>query len=256
MQLQERIVLITGAGRGLGRAVAQRFAREGAEVIGLARHTEELKNVGQHIQAKGGSFQGLTCDVSQAAAVQQTADQVRKKYEKIDILVNNAAIVGPPQFTDTFDHWRQTLEIDLLGPACCMHTFMPLMPFPGTVINITSGLSRMAFPRFSAYCTSKAGLEQLSRCLAQEFGQAGLKIACLDPGVMDTGMQETIRELGPDRLGTGLWEQFQDMKKSGQLRDPAEVAELALALALYIPEKRNGESFSMQDLPQLQAQTS
>jgi NAD(P)-dependent dehydrogenase (short-subunit alcohol dehydrogenase family) len=131
---------------------------------------------------------------------------------------------------------------------------MPLIPAPGTVINITSGLSRMAFPRFSAYCTSKAGLEHLSRCLVAEFGSAGLKVACLDPGVMDTGMQEEIRSLGPEQLGQGLWKQFSNMKKTEQLRDPAQVAELALALAVYIPEERNGESFSMQDLPQLQAQ--
>lgn len=256
MQLQGRTAVITGAGRGLGRAIAQRFAREGAEVIGLARHTDELKNVGQHIQATGGLFQGLPCDVSQAAEVQQTADQVREKYEKVDILVNNAAIVGPPQFTETFDHWRQTLEINLLGAACCIHALLPYMPASGTIINISSGLSRMAFPRFSAYCSSKAGLEQLSRCLAQEFAASGLKVACLDPGVMDTGMQEHIRSLGPEQVGTGLWEQFANMKKTGQLRDPVEVAELALALALYIPGERNGESFSMQDLPQLQAQTS
>ena len=121
------------------------------------------------------------------------------------------------------------------------------------MINITSDLSRMAFPRFSAYCSSKAGLEQLSRCLAQEFGSTGLQVACLDPGVMDTGMQENIRELGPENLGTGLWEQFANMKEAGQLRDPAEVAELALALALYIPGEQNGESFSMHDLPQLRA---
>ena len=146
------------------------------------------------------------------------------------------------------------MGVNLLGPALCVHTFMSLMPAPGTVINITSGLSQMAFPRFSAYCTSKAGLEHLSRCLAEEFGSAGLKVACLDPGVMDTGMQEEIRDLGPERLGEGLWKQFSNMKNAEQLRDPAEVAELALALAVYIPEERNGESFSMQDLPQLQAQ--
>jgi NAD(P)-dependent dehydrogenase (short-subunit alcohol dehydrogenase family) len=254
MQLQGLTSLITGAGKGLGRAIATRFAWEGSKVIGLARHAADLKNVEQDIQAQDGSFQGLACDVSQTAEVQKAAEQVRKEFERIDILVNNAAIVGPPQFSDSFDHWRQTLEIDLLGPACCIQTFMPLMPAPGTVINITSGLSRMAFPRFSAYCTSKAGLEHLSRCLAAEFVSAGLKVACLDPGVMDTEMQDHIRDLGPDRLGQGLWKQFSNMKASGQLRDPDQVAELALALALYIPDERNGESFSMQDLPQLQAQ--
>ncbi|MDZ7760376.1 MAG: SDR family oxidoreductase [Desulfovermiculus sp.] len=256
MQLQGRTALVTGAGRGLGRAIASRFAREGAQVIGLARHDEDLKEVKQDILAQGGSFQGIVCDVSQAVEVQQAAELVRKQFGKVDILVNNAAIVGPAQFTEAFDHWRQTLEINLLGPACCVHTFMSLMLDPGTVINITSGLSRMAFPRFSAYCTSKAGLEHLSRCLVAEFGSAGLKVACLDPGVMDTGMQEEIRALGPDQIGQELWNQFSGMKASGQLRDPAQVAELALALTVFIPEERNGESFSMQDLSQLQAQKS
>jgi NAD(P)-dependent dehydrogenase (short-subunit alcohol dehydrogenase family) len=251
MQLQERTALITGAGRGLGRSIVSRFAREGAKVIGLARHDQELKEVEQDIQAQGGYFQGIACDVSQTGEVQQVADRVRQEHERIDILVNNAAIIGPPQFTETFDHWRKTLEINLLGSACCMHTLLPYMPASGTIINISSGLSRMAFPRFSAYCTSKAGLEHLSRCLAQEFGSSGLQVACLDPGVMDTSMQEEIRGLGPDRLGDGLWKQFSGMLSSGQLRDPAQVSELALALALYIPEERNGESFSMQDLPKL-----
>ena len=128
MQLQERTALITGASRGLGRAIANRFARDGAKVIGLARQDKVLKEVEQDIQAQSGSFQGIACDVSQTGEVQQVADHIRKVYDRIDILVNNAAIVGPPQFTETFDHWRQTLEIDLLGPACCVHTFMPLMP--------------------------------------------------------------------------------------------------------------------------------
>lgn len=250
MQLEDRVALITGAGRGLGRAIAQLYAREGAAVAVVSRHGTDLEGLAREIEAAGGRCLTLAGDVSLVDDVQRIVDQASQNLKSIDILVNNAAIIGPSEFMEDFQSWKQTVDINLIGAACCIREVLPLMSGQGsgTIINVSSGLARMAFPRFSAYCASKAGLEQLSRCLAEEHGPQGLRVACLDPGVMDTSMQEDIRSRGPERLGPRLWEQFSGLKEQDQLRDPAEVAELALALALHIPEERNGTTFSMKDL--------
>ena len=250
MQLQGKVALITGAGRGLGRAIAERYAREGAAVAVVSRHQEELQSLARDIESQEGRCLPLAGDVSRAEDVRRIVGQTSQNLERIDILVNNAAIIGPAKFLEDRESWRQTLEINLLGAACCIQEVLPMMlgQAAGTVINISSGLARMAFPRFSAYCASKSGLEQLSRCLAEELGSQGLRVACLDPGVMDTSMQVDIRSRGPEKLGAELWKQFSGLKDEHQLRDPAEVAELGLALALHIPEERNGTTFSMKDL--------
>jgi len=250
MQLQGKVALVTGAGRGLGRAIAERYAREGAAVAAVSRNRSELEDLVQGIESGGGQGLSLVGDVSRPEDLQWMAEEISQSLNSVDILVNNAAVIGPSEFLEDPQSWRQTLEINLLGAARCIQEILPLMSghHQGTVINISSGLSRMAFPRFSAYCASKAGLEQLSRCLAEEFGPQGLRVACLDPGVMDTSMQEDIRSRGPERLGSKLWEQFAGLKEHHQLRQPDEVAELALALAVHIPEGRNGTTFSMKDL--------
>jgi NAD(P)-dependent dehydrogenase (short-subunit alcohol dehydrogenase family) len=250
MRLQGKKALVTGAGRGLGRAIAERYAREGAVVAVVSRHRTELEDLTQGIESEGGQGLPLVGDVSRPDDLQWIASEISQNLNTVDVLVNNAAVIGPSEFLEDPQSWHQTLDINLLGAARCIQEVLPLMPDPyqGTVINISSGLARMGFPRFSAYCASKAGLEQLSRCLAEEFGPQGLRVACLDPGVMDTSMQEDIRSRGPERLGSKLWEQFTGLKDQHQLRDPEEVAELALALAVHIPEGRNGTTFSMKDL--------
>lgn len=255
MQLSEKTAVVTGASRGLGRAVAQRFAREGARLVVISRRATDLEDLSRSIESNGGQCLPLSGDVSKPKEIQRIAQKVKESLDRADILINNAAIIGPAQFTEDFDHWQQTLQTNLLGVACCIHSFLPLLLEQSrpTVVNITSGLARMAFPRFAGYCTSKAGVEHLSKCLAEEYGNTGLRIACLDPGVMNTGMQAEIRGLGPEKLGTQLWNQFTAMHSANQLRDPNEVAELALAMAINIPQERNGSEFSLNDLQTLQS---
>ncbi len=254
MSLQGEVALVTGAGRGLGRAVALDLAGRGARVALNGRSRRFLEETAGEIEASGGECLVAAGDV---ADPQQVAAAVRHCVESlgvVGVLVNNASIIGPPRFLEDADAlaWNETLATNLNGPYAFCREVLPLMRQRGRgrVINVISGLAQMPFPRFSAYCASKAALLQLTRCLAQELEQDPLQIMALDPGVMDTGMQAEIRSLDPQQLGP-VRDRFLEMKESGALRDPGEAAELAAELAVRDAEEDSGATFSLHDLPRL-----
>jgi 3-oxoacyl-[acyl-carrier protein] reductase len=235
MKLKGKVAIITGAGRGLGRAMALALAREGARVTIMSRTLDELKSLAGHIENSGGQcfvFQG---DVSRVGDVVHMMRQTELRFTTVDVLINNAAIVGPVRFLADadFTSWKSAIDTNLNGPFYCIRTILPLMIQKGTgkIINITSGLGQMPFPRFCAYSVSKAGITQLTRSLSEELKGRNIQVNAIDPGVMDTGMQEEIRTLGPNILGESVYRSFNRYEEKDQLKDPAEVASLAVFLA-------------------------
>lgn len=256
MQLAGRRVLITGASRGLGRACSLAMARAGADLILVARSRQELEDAAQEAKTQGVQAMALSADLEDPGQVQQAAQSALGDLGPVDILFNNAAIIGPARFVldqQECRQWQRTMQINLQAAACLIQALLPGMLHRGRgrVINVVSGLASMAFPRFSAYCASKAGLLQLTRCLAQEYQGRGVQFMGLDPGVLDTDMQAGIRSLDSEQLGP-LRRQFMEMKEQGQLRAPQEVARLALALAARDSEQDSGRVFAMRDLSSLQ----
>ncbi len=247
-------VLITGANRGLGRAAALSFAKAGAKIVLCSRSEKELYAVAKEIKDLDGQCLYYIVDVQDFEKLNNIARNAADTLGPVTVLINNAAVIGPPEFLDNENspNWSETLDINLKGPVNTTKAVLPFMTEQGkgTVINLVSGLAWMSFPRFSAYCASKAGLYQLTRCLSEEYKDNNLLFYAVDPGVMDTSMQSGIRSLDKDRLGP-LWQQFQDMKQNGQLRDPFQVAELLLALAITRPTEKNGKSIALRDLPGL-----
>ena len=244
-------VLITGASRGLGRAAALTFAKAGAAPVLCGRSEEELSAVAREIKDLDGQCLYYSVDVQDFENLDKIAASAADILGPATVLVNNAAVIGPPEFldNDTSPDWSETLDINLKGPVNSTKAVLPYMmeQGKGTVINLVSGLAWMSFPRFSAYCASKAGLYQLTRCLAEEYRDSNLVFYAVDPGIMDTPMQSGIRSLGKNKLGP-LWQQFQNMKASGQLMDPFQVADLLLALAINRPREKNGNPVAMRDL--------
>jgi 3-oxoacyl-[acyl-carrier protein] reductase len=235
MKLKGKVALITGGGRGLGRAIAIEMAREGARIVVVARTQKEIEQTVSEIEATGGKAFAVPCDISSEEAVDAMISQIAPQVSALDILVNNAAIIGPPRFMDDadLDSWRQTIDVNLNGVYLCTRAVLPGMVNGGAgkIINISSGLGQMPFPRFCAYGVSKAGLIQMTRSLSEELKPYHIQINAIDPGVMDTSMQEGLRALGEEVLGEELHAQFLGFRERGLLKRVEAVAPLAVFLA-------------------------
>ena len=151
MQLEKKTAMITGGGRGLGRAAAMAMAREGACVSIMARTREDLEETARLVKDLGGEILVLRGDVSRERDVLRLKDKTLKHFSRIDILVNNAAVIGPVRFMEDADSasWKKTVAVNLHGPFFCCRAVVPVMREKGggKIINIASGLGQMPFPR-------------------------------------------------------------------------------------------------------------
>jgi len=235
MDLKGKVALITGAGRGLGRATAVAMAKEGASVAILSRTKSELAETAELVEKEGGKALILPVDISDEKAVRKAVEKTVSDMGAIHILVNCAATIGPaaPLHEMDPDDWDRTLAVNLNGVRQICQEVIPHMVESGggRIINVTSGLAQIAMPLFGAYSVSKAGLNHMTRIMAEELTGFDIQVNALDPGVMDTSMQEEIRGLGPEVLGKPLYDQFVSFKEGGHLRPPEEVAQLAVFLA-------------------------
>ncbi len=251
MGLQDETVFVTGAGQGLGRATAVHLSRLGMKVALNGRRRTRLEEVAGIIEAEGGKCLIAAGDISDDRQGAEGMQLTLKTFGSLEVLVNNAAVIGPPRSLDDADPaaWKQTMDINVNGAFYCCREALPVMirQGRGRIINLISGLASMAYPRFCAYCASKAALLQMTRCLAEEFQDQPVQIMALDPGVMDTEMQAEIRSLDEEKLGH-LQKDFLDLKKKDRLRSPQEVAEMIAALAERDRSKDSGRSFSVGDL--------
>ena len=250
--LEGKVALITGAGNGLGRAAAIALADRGAQVSLFGPDETSLDQAAEEIQRAGGGtfiFQG---DVANKDDVNLWVDQSRQKFARIDILVNNAAIIGPPRFVEDADpeYWERTLAVNLNGMAWTCRAVLPDMmeKSAGKIINVSSGLARMKFQRFCAYSVSKAGVEQLTRSLSAEYEAFNISVNAIDPGVMDTPMQAEIRGLSEEKLGQEIKAHFIAYKTTGQLLSPEKVAELIVYLAGPKSDHITGRVLSLSDI--------
>ena len=255
MKLEGKVALITGAGRGLGRAIALAMAGEGARVVIMSRSLDELKVTERLIAEQGGECLVLKGDVSQPEDVQRVVKQTLARFSTVDVLVNNAAVVGPARFLEDTDlaAWKKTIDMNLNGAVYCIHHVLPVMKERGggKIINISSGLGQMPFPRFCAYAVSKAGIIQLTRSLAAELEAFNIQVNAIDPGVMDTPMQDRIRALGPSVLGDAIYQDFVAYKQEGHLKDPSGPASLAVFLASHEADGLSGHFGTLSEYARL-----
>lgn len=235
MDLEDKTALVTGAGRGLGREISLAFAREGARVCMFSLARDELEDAAARIAQAGGECAICPGDVASERDVTSALSLTMKRFGGIDILVNNAGIIGPARFLEetTPERWRQVMDVNLTGSYLCCRGVAAHMKDSGggAIITITSGLGQMPFPRFSAYAVSKAGLIQLTRSLSEELRPFHIRVNGIDPGLMDTDLGAEIRSMGPSILGEDLYRTMVDYKEKSVLKDPADVAELAVFLA-------------------------
>jgi NAD(P)-dependent dehydrogenase (short-subunit alcohol dehydrogenase family) len=198
IDLQGQVALITGGGRGIGRAFAQALAARGAAVAVTARSEAQIQETAHLIVAAGGRALALPGDVTDAPTVTHSVETVERHFGPIDILVNNAGIITPigPLWELDPAAWWHTLDIHVRGSFLYAHAVLPSMieRRRGRIINITSGSGWHAVPYASAYCLSKAALSFLTGCLAGETQQYGIAVFSYAPGFVRSAMTEYLAE--------------------------------------------------------------
>jgi NAD(P)-dependent dehydrogenase (short-subunit alcohol dehydrogenase family) len=188
--LDERIAVVTGASRGIGRSIALAFAREGAAVVVTGRTTGELETLAAEVESLGGTALAVTADLAAPCDVDRIAEEALEHFGRIDILVNNAGIVAEPAELVDFDPdlWRRVIEVNLIAPAMLTRAVLPAMIEQGwgRVINISSIGGRRGGPRQTAYKATKAALINLTESVAAEVRKHGIDVNCICPGGVDT----------------------------------------------------------------------
>ena len=234
MRLDGLAAIITGAGRGIGRAIALAYAREGARLALVARTSTELEETARQAQALGVSACVIPTDVTDREQVDQMAAQVMDRYSAIDILVNNAGIAGPVgllQDNDPAD-WVEAVQVNLIGTYLCCRAALPVMVQRnrGQIINLSGAGGMTAWPHMSAYCSSKAAVVRLTESLAMELAHTNVHVNSLNPGSIHTGMWEELR----DAAAAAGVKEIHDLGRrvtSGSGASMDQVADLAVFLA-------------------------
>jgi glucose 1-dehydrogenase len=230
VRLEQKVAIVTGAGTGIGRAIALRFAQEGAAVvIDYVGKPDNAAEVVQQITGAGGKALAVEADVSQQDQVQRLIDQTVQKYDRLDILVNNAGVETKIPFLEIpLDVWSRTIAIDLTGPFLCAQAAAKRMVGQGgggRIINISSVHEDMTMPTNSAYCAAKGGLRMLMRTICVELAPHGITVNNIGPGAIDTPMDAPLKA-HPEMMKALLAE-----IPIGRMGKPEEIAGLATYLA-------------------------
>lgn len=192
-RLADRVALITGASRGIGAAVAVRFAAEGAHVVLVARTVGGLEEVDDQVQKAGGRATLVPMDLADYAKIDQMAAALHQRFTRLDVLVGNAGILGTLSPMGHIDpkEWERVLAVNLTANWRLIRAMDPLlrMSDSGRAIFVTSGVARSVFPYWGAYAASKAALEHMVRTWAGEISKTPVRVNLLDPGVVRTRMR-------------------------------------------------------------------
>ncbi|MBW2148680.1 MAG: SDR family oxidoreductase [Deltaproteobacteria bacterium] len=246
MKLQDKVAIITGGGRGLGRSVALAFGREGAKVVVAARTKETIDHVAVELRSLKKSVLAMPVDISDENQVDLLVQKTLKTFGTIDILVNNAGTRGPigPICNVLLEEWEKTIKINLTATFLCSKAVLPVMmeKKKGKIINVATTMSLR--PNLTPYCVAKAGVVHFSKQLAREVKNFNIQVNAIHPGVMDTQMQAEIRQAGVEAIGTDL---FERIKEEGILHSPDEPAQLVVFLASKAADGITGDFLSFDD---------
>jgi NAD(P)-dependent dehydrogenase (short-subunit alcohol dehydrogenase family) len=241
MRLKDRVAIVTGAGRGIGRAIALAMAREGAAVVVSDVDEDDCRNVVGEIEKRNGKGLALKCDVSSKADIASMVAKTIGEFGRLDILVNNAGIINFKPFLElTEQDWDKTLSVNLKGQFLCAQAASREMAKNewGRIVNIASishGGCGIAFPEIAHYTASKGGVVALTEALALELTAKGINCNAICPGAVDTDMTKGMK-------GTGQLDQVLQRIPKGRMAKPEEIADLAVFLASAESEYISGAS--------------
>jgi NAD(P)-dependent dehydrogenase (short-subunit alcohol dehydrogenase family) len=227
----EKVAIVTGASSGIGRATALVFAEKGIKVVGVGRNEKELNALRREAKEKNGVVKTHLADILEIKQVERVITETIEAFGKIDILVNAAGIIGNGSIeTTALDEWDKMLNINLRSVFFIMQKCVPhLEKTRGNIVNVSSVTGTRAFPGVLAYCVSKAGVDQLTRCSALELAPKGIRVNAVNPGVVVTNIHKR------GGMDAEKYEQFLEHSRTthplGRVGTPAEVAELIYFLA-------------------------
>jgi meso-butanediol dehydrogenase / (S,S)-butanediol dehydrogenase / diacetyl reductase len=227
-RLDGKVALVTGGGSGIGRAVCSRFAEEGAELVVTSRTPEHVDAVAHET---GGAL-AFPLDVGDRNSVADGVRRVVKRFGRIDVLSNNAGIElphGPSVVETTDEEWERVMRVNVTGSFWACREALPHMPSGGSIVNMASINSFIAWPNDTPYTTSKGALLQFTRALALEAAPAGVRVNCVCPGIIDTPLTDAFLELADD--ADALRRDYEAVSPLTRMGTPREVADCVLFLA-------------------------
>jgi ketoreductase len=242
-------VLITGASRGIGRAIAVAFAEPGHLVGIAARTAAQLEETADAIRSRGGEPLVLIADVANEAQVANAVAAFRARHMQLDVLVNNAGVGGgEPIVGSDAARWREMIDINLIGMYLVSRLAIPMMRPGGRIINQSSVLGRFGVAGYTAYCASKHGVIGFTRALALELASQRITVNAMCPGWVDTDMAVQGMTSGAEATAT-TYEQFRERALSavpiGRMIQPEEVATLARFLASPAASAITGQTYNI-----------
>jgi len=249
MLLENKVAVITGGGRGIGRAIAEAFANEGAFVGICSRTIGNLKDTVASLNQRGAKGLAVPCDIRNAGEVDKAISKIVDEFGKIDILVNNSGASGMNPMDRADDSkWMDIINTNLTGMYLVTKRVLRSMTDDSRVINISSVLGKFGVPGYTAYCTSKHGVIGFTRALAQELAPRRITVNAICPGWVDTEMAaEGIMEIS-SHIGVAP----DDFKKDaltrvplGRFLDPEEVAGLAVYIASDAAKSMTGQALNI-----------
>jgi NAD(P)-dependent dehydrogenase (short-subunit alcohol dehydrogenase family) len=250
--LKGRVALVTGGGRGIGRAICLGLAEQGALVAVLARSADQMRETAEHIGGSLGEALALPADVSDPDQVGAAVTAIADRWGPVEVLVNNAAVVWPlaPSAEVDASQWAAAIAINVTAAARLSFMVLPGMLAQGwgRIVNVSSGIaaSPAAMLRANAYATSKAALEAHTLNLAAELADTGITVNVFRPGSVDTAMQAWIRDQDPAQIGTTLHQRFTSNYEEGTLLTPSQSA---ASLLRRLPGQANGQIWAPSDRP-------
>jgi 3-hydroxybutyrate dehydrogenase len=244
-----RTIVVTGGGRGIGRAIALSFAQPGNHVVITGRTVSQLDNTAAEIHAKGASATALVMDVTDEASVASSFGSLHGRVKHVDVLVNNAGTGGgePVQGSDVA-RWKKTIDTNLTGMYLVTRQVLPLMTGEGRIINLSSVLGRFGVPGYTAYCASKHGVIGFTRALALELVNRKITVNAICPGWVDTDMAVEGMNQGAAATKT-TYEEFRDSALGAvpikRIIQPEEVAALIQFLAAPGTSAVTGQTYNI-----------
>ncbi len=197
MRLKDKVAIITGAGRGIGKAIALGFANQGATIVAAARTESEVIEVAEKVKRLGKESLGIVCDVSNEEEVKNLIGTTIKNFGKIDVLINNAGIGSMrPVYATPLESFEKVLKVNLTGTfLCTKHVWQALKNSgAGSIVNLSSLGGLVGYPLLTAYCASKWGQIGFTKACAEEGKKDNIRVNAIAPGKADTAIRSKIKE--------------------------------------------------------------
>ena len=229
--MQEKVVIVTGASSGIGRAAALLFANQGSTVVAVGRNEKELTSLSKKVTSKAGVIKPHLADVTEMTQLERIITETVANQGRIDVLVNSAGIIKNGTIeTTTLDDWDKMININLRSVFALSQKAIPyLAETKGNIVNVSSVAGTRSFPNVIAYCVSKAAIDQLTRCSALELAAQGVRVNAVNPGVVVTNIHK--RGGMEDAAYDAFLEHSKETHPIGRVGTPEEVAELIYYLA-------------------------